>query len=147
MYMLRLQDLPEGAIVQLYYRGYEQGYGYSKPMFRTYIISFNDNTIFFSNVESKYEDNFGFYLNQKAQYMHFDPTDINNLNNFGFDKKYIIVYGIYIFLNSNNKKKVSYSMKGKYKMNIYNTKCIYQEDISEIAEDEIQTYNNRYKYY
>lgn len=66
MYMLRLQDLPEGAIVQLYYRGYEQGYGYSKPMFRTYIISFNDNTIFFSNVESKYEDNFGFYLNQKA---------------------------------------------------------------------------------
>lgn len=79
--------------------------------------------------------------------MHFDPIDINNLNNFGFDKKYIIVYGIYIFLNSNNKKKVSYSMKGKYKMNIYNTKCIYQEDISEIAEDEIQTYNNRYKYY
>ncbi len=147
MYMLRLQDLPDGAIVQLYYRSYEEGYGRSKPRFRTYIISFNDNTIIFSNVESKYEGNFSFYLNQTAQYIHFDPTDINNINNFGFDKNYIIVYGIYTFDDSNNKVKMPYSMNGKYKMNIYNTKCIYQEDISKIAEDEIQAYNRRYKYY
>lgn len=147
MYMLRLQDLPDGAIVQLYYRSYEEGYGISKPYFRTYIISFNDNTIFFSNVESNYDSNFSLNLHQKQQWKHFDPYEQNNLNNFGFDKKYIIVYGIYTFEDSNNKEKLSYSFKNMYKMNIYHTKCIYQEDISKIAEDEIQTYNERYKYY
>lgn len=143
----KLQDLPDGTIIQLYYRSYEQGYySFTKPMFRTYIISFNSDVIFFSSVESKYEDNFSINLYQETTWKHFDPTDINNLNNFGFNKKYIIVYGIYTFVDSNNKIKMPYSINKQYKLNIYNTKCIYYEDISKIAEDEIQAYNKRYRY-
>lgn len=148
--MLRLQDLPDGAIVQLYYRSYEQGYSITRPYFATYIITFNDGCVFFSNVESKYEDNFSLELYKETKWKHYNPRDINNLINFGFDKKYIIVYGIYILEDTNNKEKESYSLKPHKKMNIYHTKCIYDKDIKEISEDEIQAYsrwyNNRFGY-
>lgn len=147
MYMLRLQDLPDGAIVQLYYRAYEEEYGIQKPHFETYIITFNNGCIFFSNVEYEYQDNFSLELNNKSEWRYYNPRDINNINNFGFDRKYIIVYGIYILEDTINKKQESYSLKPHRKLNIYTTKCIYDEDIKEISEDELQTYNNRYKYY
>lgn len=146
--MLRLQDLPDGAIVQLYYRSYDNDWynNITKPRFATYIITFNDGCIFFSNVESNYEDNFSLKLNEESEWMHYNPKDINNLNNFGFNRKYVIVYGIYTLNDTINKKKESYTFKKLRKLNIYTTKCIYDEDIKEISENEIQTYNryNRY---
>lgn len=143
--MLRLQDLSDGTIIQLFYRTKMYDNYYMKPYCKTYIISFNDDCIFFSNVNGCNEGNFSFMMNNKEKMYHYNPSDINNIQNFGFDEKYIIVYGIYVLDNTKTKEKEKYSYK-RSKLKIYKPKCIYSKDITKEWENDCEIYSRKKNY-